>query len=428
MKILCPKCGQIFSKESCGCGYGIHTFAQFAMALPEQTLLADRYVIRRVLGAGGFGITYYAFDRLNQSFCAIKEFVPVGVVQRERNGMLMPEAENRNRVFLHAKERFMEEAMTLKRLSYIPQVVAITDYFTENNSAYFVMEFIRGKTLRQIVGKEGKMPIARALSIIRSAGNALECIHSDFGIFHRDISPENIMLDENDKVKLIDFGSAKDLARRTNQLFTIVLKAGYAPPEQYSSTTPQGRYSDVYALAGTLYYLLSGKNIPDAPSRINGAGYPSLKTICPEVSSVISDAVDQALLLNRKNRTQTVAEFLRQLDLPPEIAARQAATGAYRKIRVFWRSRNQYWKLPVSQTVAVGRAEDAAIRLPNDARLSKSHLLLCYDPGNRRYLVRDVSTNGVYYQGIRLQKNQVYSFSPKTRLKLCADACEIVLE
>lgn len=426
MKILCPRCGQIFSAERCSCGYGIRPFAEFAMALPENAILAERYLVKRVLGAGGFGITYQAFDTLNSADCAIKEFVPVGVAQRERNGELTPETESKRAIFLHARKRFMEEAMTLKRLAYIPQVVKITDYFYENNSAYFVMEFLRGRTLRQVVGQEGPLPVDRALRIIRSAGGALERIHTDIGIFHRDISPENIMLCENGSVKLIDFGSAKDLARRTNQLFTIVLKAGYAPPEQYSATTPQGRYSDVYALAGTLYYLLTRTNIPDAPSRINGAGYPPLRQVRPDVGAAVSDAVDRALLLNRKSRTQTVADFMSQLSCEPEQPAAKPEEAA-RFVCVRWRGSEKSWALKDDKTVGVGRGSASGIRLPEDARLSKLHVLICYDTDNGQYIVKDVSTNGTYYQDMRLEKNRLYCFPPKTSLRLCTDVCELFL-
>ncbi len=235
----------------------------------------------------------------------------------------MPEVENKRAIFLHARKRFMDEAMTLKRLAYIPQVVKITDYFYENNSAYFVMEFLRGRTLRQLVGQEGPLPLDRALYIIQSAGSALERIHTDIGIFHRDISPENIMLCDGGSVKLIDFGSAKDLSRRTNQQFTIVLKAGYAPPEQYSATTPQGRCSDVYALAGTLYYLLTRSNIPDAPSRISGAA-----------------------------------------DLPQKPEAHT------RPVRVRWRGSERSWRIENDRTVCVGRGSGCAVRLPENARLA----------------------------------------------------------
>ena len=262
MKVFCPNCRRAFSEERCSCGYQVHPFLQFPMALPEYAILGDRYVIEKVLGAGGFGITYQVLDVQGGGKYAVKEFVPAGVARRERTGELLPETEAKSKIYLHARKRFMEEAMTLKRLAYIPQVVKITDYFYENNSAYFVMEFLRGRTLRQLVGQEGPLPLDRALYIIQSAGSALERIHTDIGIFHRDISPGNIMLCDGGSVKLIDFGSAKDLSRRTNQQFTIVLLAGYAPPEQYSATTPQGRCSDVYALAGTLYYLLTRSNIP----------------------------------------------------------------------------------------------------------------------------------------------------------------------
>ena len=427
MKVLCPRCGQIFSTERCSCGYSIHAFAQFPMALPENTILAERYLLRRVIGAGGFGITYQAFDTLNNTDCAIKEFVPTGVAQRERNGELTPETENKRAIFLHARKRFMEEAMTLKRLAYIPQVVRITDYFYENNSAYFVMEFLRGQTLRQVVGQEGPLAVSRALHIIQSAGSALEQIHTDVGIFHRDISPENIMLCDRDRVKLIDFGSAKDLARRTNQLFTIVLKAGYAPPEQYSATTPQGRYSDVYALAGTLYYLLTRLNIPDAPSRISGASYQPLKQLRPEVGAAVSDAVDRALILNRRNRTQTVAEFLQQLSCPAERAALRTEENT-RFVRVHWRGGEKSWRIENDKTVCVGRGSENAVHLPEDARLSKQHLYLCYDTDIGQYIIKDVSTNGTYYQKTRLQKNKLYCLPPKTSLRLCADVCELFLD
>lgn len=397
------------------------------MALPENAILAERYLVRRVIGAGGFGITYRALDTLNGVDCAIKEFVPVGVAQRERNGELTPEAENKRAIFLHARKRFMEEAMTLKQLAYIPQVVKITDYFYENNSAYFVMEFLRGRTLRQLVAQEGPLSVDRALHIIQSAGSALERIHTDIGIFHRDISPENIMLCDGGSVKLIDFGSAKDLARRTNQLFTIVLKAGYAPPEQYSATTPQGRCSDVYALAGTLYYLLTRTNIPDAPSRINGVGYPPLRQLRPEAGMAVSDAVDHALILNRKTRTQTVAEFLCQLVPEAKEAPPEPGTGV-RVVRVSWRGGEQSWKIEDDKTVCVGRGSESAVRLPDDARLSKQHLYLCYDTDIGQYLIKDVSTNGTYYQKTRLQKNKLYCLPPKTSLGLCADVCEIFLD
>ena len=141
---------------------------------------------------------------------------------------------------------------------------------------------LHGRTLRQLVGQEGPLPLDRALYIIQSAGSALERIHTDIGIFHRDISPENIMLCDGGSVKLIDFGSAKDLSRRTNQQFTIVLKAGYAPPEQYSATAPQGRCSDVYALAGTLYYLLTRSNIPQQRGSQAAIGGPPLPAACEE--------------------------------------------------------------------------------------------------------------------------------------------------
>lgn len=426
MKVFCPNCRRAFSEERCSCGYQVHPFLQFPMALPEYAILGDRYVIEKVLGAGGFGITYQVLDVQGGGKYAVKEFVPAGVARRERTGELLPETEAKSKIYLHARKRFMEEAMTLKRLAYIPQVAAITDYFYENNSAYFVMEFLQGRTLRQLVGQKGALPAAQAMQIIQDAGSALERIHTDYGIFHRDISPENIMLCDNGDVKLIDFGSAKDLARRTNQFFTIILKAGYAPPEQYSATTPQGRYSDVYALAGTLYYLLTHTSIPDAPSRINGASYPPLAQVRPDIGQAVSDAVDRALLLNRRERTQTVAEFLQQLRSTPALT--QTPDASCRQIHVSWRGSTRSWSIESDRTVWVGRSAGNAVQLPEDARLSKWHLLVCYDTETGQYIVKDVSRNGTYLQQTRLQKNRLYCFPPQTQLRLCGGVCELLLE
>ena len=133
---------------------------------------------------------------------------------------------------------------------------------------------------------------------------ALERIHTESKIFHRDISPENIMLTENGGVKLLDFGSAKFMARQANQHFTVVLKAGYAPPEQYSSKSIQGAFTDVYSLASTFYYMVTGKKIPAAPARVEGESYTPLSRMI-EIPQGISDAIDRALYLNRKERTAT---------------------------------------------------------------------------------------------------------------------------
>ncbi len=258
----CPNCfqGNIETGRCNLCGFDRQSEKQNPMRLPEMSQLGNRYLIGRMLGCGGFGITYKAYDRWNQCGCAIKEFTPVGLVTREAHEATLHVTSHAHQEdFEHGKKRFMEEAEILKKLTGVPEVVQITDYFQQNNTAYFVMEYIQGANLRQLMHSfGGKIPFKDAASIIYRAGMALEQVHNRAGIFHRDISPENIMVNQEGKLKLIDFGSAKYLIGRHSQTLSVILKKGYAPPEQYSSTSSQGSYTDVYALAATFYYVVTG--------------------------------------------------------------------------------------------------------------------------------------------------------------------------
>ncbi len=309
----CPNCfqGDIGTGRCTRCGFRRQEEKQNPMRLPEMSFLGNRYLIGRILGNGGFGITYKAFDVLNQCICAVKEFVPVGVVARQGDGVQVTVTSKSNlEDFEHGKRRFMEEAEVLKKLTDVPEVVQIMDYFMLNNTAYFVMEYIEGATLKQLMRSYGgRIPLPNAMSMIYRAGMALEQVHRRAGIFHRDVSPDNIMVTADNRVKLIDFGNAKHIIGKRSQTLSVILKHGYAPPEQYSSTSSQGSYTDVYSLAVTFYYVATGIMVPPAPDRFGGEEYRPLLEVCPQAGSQISEAVDRALALNSKNRTSSAAEF-----------------------------------------------------------------------------------------------------------------------
>lgn len=290
------------------------------------------------------------------------------------------------------------------------------------------MEFIQGCTLKELVVIKGKFSLPSALNVVFSVGNALERIHTQTHIFHSDVSPENIMLTRGGQVKLLDFGSAKMLSKQASQNFTVVLKAGYAPPEQYSSVTPQGTYTDVYALASTLYYLLTGTKIPAAPARIDGAQYSPLMVCLPEVPKSISDAVDHALQLNRKSRTQTCQQFLAEMNqiskkerpLQPQMRLIQSTY-----VSIVTGTVSTQVPIEMGKILKVGRNRTCDIVLPQIQELSNLHFYLYYDKERQLYVVKDVSRNGIKIGSAPLHKNRFQPIKPGTVLILASGRCRV---
>lgn len=276
-----------------------------------ESLKEGKYRVQSILGAGGFGITYRCVNMDTGETCAIKEYMPEAIASRDpHSGDIMP-YEDKRKAYLHGKKRFLEEADILMRMNHIPSVVHVWESFEENNTAYYVMEYLQGTTLKQVMrSMGGKLPYPVACEAVVKAGTALDTIHRQAGIFHRDISPENIMVMPNGEIKIIDFGSAKSMSVSENQRFSVVLKPGFAPPEQYASNLSQGSFTDVYAMAGTFYYAASGKMIPVAPDRLMGVTYERLDRLVPECTPEAAQAVERALNLDPKFRTQTMSEFI----------------------------------------------------------------------------------------------------------------------
>lgn len=409
-----------------------------ALALSVGCELQKRYKIGKVLGAGGFGITYKAYDVLNQSFCAIKEYVPLGICMREPDHITLNPARGDLRdSFQHGRDRFMEEAAVLLEVSEIPNIVKITDYFKGNGTAYYVMEYLEGSTIRQLqkVMPDKRIPFADAIRILNITGKALERVHSQKFLLHRDISPDNIFCTVDEKIKLIDFGSAKHISRQGNQNFSVVLKPRFAPPEQYRSDGRQGCYTDVYALASTFYYMICGQMLPDAMERVAGEEYIPAWEIVPEMTKQMSAVLDKALQTDYRKRYPTVGQFLSELEASRRDTAVPVAPGNdvpkdEEKPFVIWRDRDgpkKKWFIPADIMLQIGRAEGQnQIVIRNHPEVSKLHCFVQYDRANRKYLVKDVSTNGTRTKSEVLQKNQVYAFAVGTRLRL-AGVCEIEL-
>lgn len=223
--------------------------------------LKKRYCVLKVLGIGGFGITYLAEDTDLQQNVVIKEYYPREIAGRiydkDGNMNVVPREKDSRRRFLKGKKDFLKEARRMSKLFDIPEVVKVLDWFEENGTAYLAMEYIRGISLdNYLQNQDVPFSFQQAWKMLEPVAEALEKIHKT-GIIHRDLNPGNLMMEENGTIKIIDFGSARPYLE-TEKTMTILIKKGYAPPEQYIKKGKQGPWTDVYALCATIYEMVTG--------------------------------------------------------------------------------------------------------------------------------------------------------------------------
>lgn len=290
-------------------------------ALPANTPLSNaNYIVQQAIGLGGFSIAYAAMDQSLNRHVAIKEFFPEG---SRRVGLdVLPASDEAVETFNEARGSFIFEARNLARFHH-PNIVTAHAFFEENNTAYLVMEYLEGQTLRKMVEDGQPLDEANAVGIIEKTGAALTAIHQGEGqrLLHRDVNPNNIMVTGNGRVVLMDFGLTQVL-EETNSYQTRILRAtpvfftpGFAAPEQYKKNAPLTEATDVYGLAATLYFLISGKTPLDAQSRWMGPvdTLPELRVFQPAVSDAVNNAVKAAMAENPENRPPSVGAFLKLL-------------------------------------------------------------------------------------------------------------------
>jgi serine/threonine protein kinase len=279
---------------------------------PGISLASGEYRITKPLGQGGFGITYLGKDtRLNRPV-AVKEFFPEGCW---RAGTTVVSAGRWNaNAYTDAKQKFLQEGQTLGQFNH-PGIVRVFYYFEENNTAYLVMEYLRGQTLGQLLkNRGGKLPETEALFYTKKIAQALEVLHQS-QFLHRDIKPDNIMLADDGRVVLIDFGAARDFTAKNTERYTTMLTPGYAPLEQYGQALKYGAFTDIYALGSTFYHLLTGQVPASAIERAAGVELKPLREIEPSLSPHLERAIAKAMEMRVERRSQSVREFLEFLRL-----------------------------------------------------------------------------------------------------------------
>lgn len=302
----CPKCGWVEGKQT-----------NAAPELPLRTMLNNRYLLGRVLGRGGFGITYLAWDLGSKRKVAVKEYFPAVISIRAKDRLTVTPLSSGNRGDLeYGLGKFVEEGKALARFKDQSGVVSMIDFFYGNGTAYIVMAYLEGRTLKEhLYQKGGKIPFTDALGILSLVMNALEDLHK-VSILHRDINLDNIYVEETGGAKILDFGATRYAMGEQSRSLSVVLKPGYAPEEQYRSKGKQGPWTDVYALAATFYRAITGQPPPEAPDRIAGDALKRPSLLGVAIPPKSEAALMKALAVRAEDRFQTVADF--QNALGPE--------------------------------------------------------------------------------------------------------------
>ncbi|MCL2650263.1 MAG: protein kinase [Candidatus Azobacteroides sp.] len=275
-----------------------------------KTLYNGKYIIERVLGMGGFGITYYARHATLHNYCAIKEFFINGSCVRNTQTSEIHLQGITEGQYGHFKHEFIKEGQTLAEFDH-PNIVKVIDIFDENNTSYIVMPFIEGITLQQLVDNKGKLDYEMAVNYIGQISDAIGYIH-ERNILHRDIAPDNVIITPKNRIVLIDFGSAREFVHDKTQHHTTILKKGYAPLEQYSANSRKGSYSDIYALGAVFYFALTGQKPMDATERTM-ENMPEPKTLSASVPEDANRTIMKAMSLKPENRHQNINEFMNDL-------------------------------------------------------------------------------------------------------------------
>ena len=289
------------------CGYIDGDLPKAAFYLRQGSVLKDRYIIGTVLGYGGFGITYKAYDTVLSMVVAIKELYPFGLVNRaEDSSNVCVFSGCKTKEFMEIEKRFVEEAHSMALFSKEKDIVNVYAYFQENGTEYIIMEYIDGILLKTYLRKKGRIPEEQACDYLCSLLNALTKIHEQ-GIVHKDVSADNIFLVSSGQVKLVDFGAAR--LQDSDNKYTTIVKSGYAPPEQYRSKVVADHRTDIYAAGAVMYQMLTGECPTEALERIVEDHLEGINQKGIKIRHDLDKVIMKALSLNPDERYESAATF-----------------------------------------------------------------------------------------------------------------------
>ena len=320
-KKLCGNCFNPIKNEPCPyCGYKKSTYKPEPGALPVESVLMGRYSVGEVLGKGGFGVTYKAYDTRNDRIVAVKEYYPNGLVHRDTGTTQISVSSSQyEENFKTGADKFYNEAKTVARFNGSPNIVNVYEFFYENSTVYYSMEFLDGVDLKHYAKSlGGRIPQEKALYIMNIITDALLIAHS-MNVLHRDISPDNIFVTKDGGIKLIDFGAARQVLAEQSKSLSVILKQGFAPLEQYQRRGKQGPWTDIYALGATVFYILTGKLPDEATERLD---YPDIGNAADYgVDESFWEIIRKCMEVRSADRYQSInqlKEALNGLEINPE--------------------------------------------------------------------------------------------------------------
>jgi len=292
------------------CGWHEGTAPESPLHLPAGTALHDQYVLGRVLGHGGFGITYLAWELNLACKLAVKEYLPHGVAARTTGDTTVrPFSAQARQDYEWGLEKFLDEARTLARFQQTPGIASVRNFFRANGTAYLVMEYLDGITLATFLDQNnGRLPFQTVVNVMAPVMEALSQVHGA-GILHRDVSPDNIFLTRTGKVKLLDFGAARYALGQQSRNLSVILKEGYAPEEQYRTKGVQGPWTDVYATAATSYRCLTGQIPPPSLDRMSQDELVSPRALGVDIDERVEQCILKGLAVRQGDRYQSIEDF-----------------------------------------------------------------------------------------------------------------------
>lgn len=311
-KSLCSQCFEKITSEPCPkCGFSEENYTPDPSALPCGSVLQGRYAIGGLIGKGGFGITYLAYDTKLDRKIAVKEFFPLGITVRNADSASVSiHSTGETETFKKGAEKFYDEARMVAKFNGNSSIVSVYDFFYENATVYYTMEYLQGQTVKECVSKNGAMNPEQVKYIAEQVASALAAVHGE-NVLHRDVSPDNIMICGNGRIKLLDFGAARQVVSERSQNFSVILKPGFAPLEQYQKKGRQGPWTDIYSLGTTLYYCLTGKIPEDPMSRVESDN--AFEEGLSSIDGSLREIIRKAASLKIEDRYKSAEELLRDL-------------------------------------------------------------------------------------------------------------------
>lgn len=391
--------------------------------LPEGwKLCQDRYTVEKVLGMGGFGITYQAFDQKTGRTVAVKELYPRWYAKRDRQSGRLTAVKGKEEAFLQVRNRFTEEAQVIYSFRDRPEILKVYTQFEENGTSYYVMEFLTGESLQKRLDREGKCGWAFLREIAWPVLNSIQILH-ERNLIHRDISPDNIFLQKDGGVKLIDFGSVRNYARADH--FTTILKDHFAPPEQYAPKSVQGPQTDIYALSATFYYALSGrlptKSVQRQTDLAQGRkdSLIPLRLLEPSLPDFVVQAIETGMQVETYRRFPGAGQMRDALFPNRTVSGREAVRWI---VCARGSKKGSVWAIRENQTLELGRGEECAVKYGvNTAGISRRHCSFYLHENGMIYVQDHHSTYGTYLNGRQIIPGRWYPVGGQDQIRAGAE-------